>query len=400
VTIEGVTQAPFFLLGAANSTLAASFQVGNTGSPYHTAVFGRRFGVSPPAYQIALFQTFATNVLIESAQFLTLRAIFDVNVISESGAVNFVSQAGSMTFTSVTDMYFVQTGLTSVIKFTPARYFNVSTTYVDFSVSSIGNSIPLEPVTFQDSDGVNFNNTYIFNDGTDPQPLDCGQTGVLIVNDSMVVYGNLTVRGFLYTSNSTSLECPDYSPMPSDERVKQDIREVNTAHAYERITKKMPIKSFRYTDEYLHSPGRAPYIGNATYTGVIAQEVNDDFGYMVSRNKGKLGTRELPDMHSIRPELLYGEIVATLQHVRKLHERLAERVDAMEHRANRFARQAISETRDVLDASLDTGRQALRQLGKEVDKGKAVINSAETQVHRAIGYLHARLERLERAVVG
>lgn len=98
INIFGVTQAPFLKIGEFNSTFPASFQLGDVGSPFSTAVFGRRFGVTPPAYQIALFQTYATNVLIESAQFLTLRSIFDLNVISETGAVNFVSQSGSMTF--------------------------------------------------------------------------------------------------------------------------------------------------------------------------------------------------------------------------------------------------------------------------------------------------------------
>ena len=98
INVFGVTQAPFLKVGEFNSTFPASFQLGDVGSPFSTAVFGRRFGVTPPAYQIALFQTYATNVLIESAQFLTLRSIFDLNVISETGAVNFVSQSGSMTF--------------------------------------------------------------------------------------------------------------------------------------------------------------------------------------------------------------------------------------------------------------------------------------------------------------
>ncbi len=90
--------------------------------------------VTPPAYQIALFQTFATNMLLEAAQFFTIRSILNVDVISETGSVTFTSQAQGIQFTSVTDMTFVQSGLTNAIIMNPARYFNVSTTFVNMAV--------------------------------------------------------------------------------------------------------------------------------------------------------------------------------------------------------------------------------------------------------------------------
>lgn len=384
ITIEGITTAPYFQLGGVNSTLPVTFQVGNTGSPYGTAVFGRRFGVSPPAYQLALFQVYATNVLIEAAQFLTLRSVFDINIISESGAVNFVSQAASMTFNSATDMYFIVSGLTNVMKMAPSVYFNISAIYMDVSVQYISNSIPLQPVRFEDSDGVSFNNTFLFNGGTAAQTYDCGIPGALILNDTVVINGDLILRGTLYASNNYSV-CPFPLPViPSDGRVKRRIREADTAEAYERITKKMPVKSFRYTDEYLSTPGRPPHIGNGTYVGVIAQDMHRDFAYMVSKAPGKVGTRELHDMHHIHPDLLYGEIVATLQHIRKLHERLEDRVEHMERQVSRTAVEAYRRGRSVL--------------GKKLDQGKEVVQSAESQVNKAISFLHSRLERLERSV--
>jgi len=400
INVFGVTQAPFLKVGEFNSTFPASFQVGDVGSPYSTAVFGRRFGVTPPAYQIALFQTYAANVLIESAQFLTLRSIFDLNVISETGAVNFVSQSGSMTFNSVTDMYFIQAGLTNVIKFTPARYFNVSTTYVDFSVATIGNSIPTQPVRFQDSDGVSFNNTFLFNGGNETQPLDCGIYGALILNDNVVINGNLTIRGLLYHSDNYQSCDPPMTTTPSDRRVKHNVQDADTAESYERITKKMPVKRFHYTDEFLKSPGRPPHLTNTSYVGVVAQEVAHDFDYLVSKGKAKIGSMHLPDMHHIHPELLYGELVATLQHVRKLHEKLASRVDHLEFKARRLAQRAANEGEEILDATMETGRQALRQLGKKVEEGREVTHAIDAQVHKAISFLHSRLERLERAVTG
>ena len=398
ILIEGITVAPYLQVGGSNSTLPASFQVGDTGSPYHTAIFGRRFGVTPPAYQLALFQTYATNVLIESAQFLTLRSTFDVNVISETGAVNFVSQSGSMTFNSITDMYFIQQGLANVMKMVPGRSFNVSTTYMDVSVSSILNSIPAQPVRFQDSDGVSFNNTFIYNEGTATQTLDCNVTGALIVDDNMVINGNLTVRGYIFHSDNYT-ECP--MPItPSDGRVKQNIQPADTETAYERITRKMPIHSFRYTDKYLDTPGRPRHLTNGTYVGVIAQQVARDFGYMVSKTKAALGDAHLPDMHHIHPELLYGELVATLQHMRKLHEDLTQRVHAMETKAGHAARSAVDEGRSILDASMETGRHVLARLGRTAEYGEEVAHSAEKQVARALSSFHSRLARLEQRIVG
>lgn len=297
-------------------------------------------------------------------------------------------------------MYFIQTGLTNVIKFTPARYFNVSTTYVDFSVATIGNSIPTQPVRFQDSDGVSFNNTFLFNGGNETQPLDCGIYGALILNDNVVINGNLTIRGLLYHSDNYQSCDPPMTTTPSDLRVKHKVRDADTEESYERITKRMPVKRFHYTQEYLASPGRPPHLTNGSYVGVIAQDVVHDFHYLVSKGKAKIGSLHLPDMHHVHPELLYGEMVATLQHMRKLHEKLSDRVDHLEFKARRLARQAVNEGEAVLDATLDTGRKALTQLGKHVEEGQAIVHSAEHQMHKALSFLHSRLERLERTVLG
>jgi len=299
-----------------------------------------------------------------------------------------------MTFTSVTDMYFVQTALTNVMKFTPARYFNVSTTWIDFSVSSIGNSIPVQPVRFQDSDGVSFNNTFIFNDGSATQPLDCGINGALILNDNVVINGNLTIRGYLYHSDNYQ-QC---NMVPSDRRVKRDIAPAHTERLYERITK-MPLKTFRYTEEYLASHGRPSHLSNTTYVGVIAQEVAKDFEYAVSKGRATVGAMHLPDMHHIHPELLYGEVVGALQHMRHLHEKLAERINRMEQRASRLASEAIKEGSSVMRATAETGKKAIFEMGKQAERGQKAVYSAEDHIQKAISYLHGRLERLERAIV-
>ncbi len=313
-----------------------------------------------------------------------------------------------MTFTSVTDMYFVQTGLTNVMAFTPARYFNVSTTWINFAVSSITNDIPFQPVRFQDTNGVSFNNTFIYNDGSAPQPLDCNISGALIINDNLVVNGNVTIRGYLFTSDNYQ-EC--YVPptttspttAPSDRRVKRDIARANTREAYERITH-MPLKSWMYTPEYLNTRGRPPHLQhNTTYVGVVAQDIARDFGYMVSKGRAALGDSHLPDMHSLHPELLYGEMVGALQHMRSLHEDMERRlqraeatVDTLASKGSRLLRHA---SREVASAFESTGHDALIELGNKVERGEQLAHSATEQIHKAISYLHSRLQRLERAVV-
>lgn len=82
--LEGITVAPVLQIGGPNSTFPATFQLGDIGSTFHVAYFGRRFGVTPPAYQIALFQVYATNVLLESAQFFTIRSVQDINMIRQA----------------------------------------------------------------------------------------------------------------------------------------------------------------------------------------------------------------------------------------------------------------------------------------------------------------------------
>jgi len=312
-----------------------------------------------------------------------------------------------MTFTSVTDMYFVQTGLTNVMKFTPARYFNVSTTWIDFSVSSITNSIPTQPVRFQDTNGVSFNGTYIYNDGGGIQALDCNTTGALIVNDDMVINGNLTVMGYLAVTNNYQ-NCVIITPPPSDARVKRDVRMADTEHLYERVTRKMPIKRWRYTDEYLASKDRARYINNGSYVGVVAQDIAKDFAYLVSKGKAKIGELELPDMHSLHPELLYGEIVGALQHLRKLHEHLERRVNEVEHRASRMAGETLKTGTSALEDLVTRGRLAARQgalathdaMSSAKAEGKELVHGAEYKINKAISYLGSRLERLENMMTG
>jgi len=305
--------------------------------------------------------------------------------------MSFISQSGGITFNSITDMYFIQTGLTNVIKFVPGRYFNVSTTWADFSVSSIGNSLPAQPLRFQDSEGVSFNNTFLFNGGTDPQALDCGVTGALILNDNVVINGNLTIRGSLYYSDNYQNCMAVPTTAPSDARVKHNVREADSAALYERVTRKMPIKSFLYTDEFLKTPGRASHLKNTTYYGVIAQDIVKDFEYAITKGRAKLGSIHLPDMHHIHPELLYGEIVGALQHARKLHEDLSERLEQVEAHLTRTSRMATEGLKSAAERLQEAGRQAR-------DSGQTVVHSAEDKIHKALGFLHARLERLERAV--
>ena len=247
---------------------------------------------------------------------------------------------------------------------------------------------------FQDSEGVSFNNTFLFNGGTEPQALDCGVTGALILNDNVVINGNLTVRGSIYASDNYQ-SC--MMIMPSDARVKHQVRGVDKAKLYDRITN-MPLKTFRYTDEYLNSHGRPAHLRNTTYVGVIAQEIAKDFEYAVSKTSAKIGAFHLPDMHHIHPELLFGEVVGALQHMRHLHEQIVHRVHALEGQASRLASETVKESGAVLRATMATGRKAMQEMSKQAERGHEAVTSVDTHIHKALSYLNERIRRLERAV--
>lgn len=87
-------------------------------------------------------------------------------------------------------------------------------------------------------------------------------------------------------------------------------------------------KEFTYTHEYQKSD---PSVKNVSYVGLIAQEVEKDFGYMVSKIKRAVGGVVHHDFHVISPQLLYGEIIGALQHMNKLHEVVKQRLVDAEH---------------------------------------------------------------------
>jgi hypothetical protein len=117
---------PFLKIGQSGSTFGAYFQFGDVGTISHIAYFGKRFGTVPPAYQISLFQTFATTVLIEAAQFLTMRSVFQVDFIAETGSMGFTASMGGMTFSSAQTISISQTSLSQTILIASAGFTNIT----------------------------------------------------------------------------------------------------------------------------------------------------------------------------------------------------------------------------------------------------------------------------------
>ena len=113
-------------IGRSGSTFGAYFQFGDVGTISHVAYFGKRFGTVPPAYQISLFQTFATTVLIEAANFLTMRSVFQLDFIAETGSMGFTASMGGMTFSSAQGISLTQTSLSQTILIASAGFVNVT----------------------------------------------------------------------------------------------------------------------------------------------------------------------------------------------------------------------------------------------------------------------------------
>lgn len=135
--VQGVTMAPVFKVGGLGSVFGATFQLGQTGSNFHQAYFGKRFGLSPTAYKTAIFQTWATTVLIEASNFFTLRSQQSLDVIAETGTLTLRSQGGAVEITALTDIVVSQSGLSNTISFSAAGSFGVQATTVGVQSDTI-----------------------------------------------------------------------------------------------------------------------------------------------------------------------------------------------------------------------------------------------------------------------
>jgi hypothetical protein len=88
---------------------------------------------------------------------------------------------------------------------------------------------------------------------------------------------------------------------------------------YRRIMR-VPVKRFKYTEAYERDPTNHVK-ANTNYYGVVAQEIAHVFDYVVHKSDHA----GIADFHSIRPELLYGEMIGAMQHMARRLRRL-ERV--------------------------------------------------------------------------
>lgn len=486
-SVQGVTQAPRFNVGAANSTFAASFQVGSIGSTAHTAIFGRRFGVTPPNYRIALLEVWSTTVLIQASHFLTLRSAQSLDLIAETGTVTIASSAGRTQITAANDLILTSGGLTNTLALLGSNTINVtspivriqaptvemfngatkwfstntarSTTctappitqdltrqsnsmgvdlvmqtypspgtaaarimsnssdgfltvgpnvqicgdtfrssstllilqndtakHIHLNALTLSNSLASMPVTFVDGEGVDFKGTHIFNSATANHTLDCGITGAVIIDDTVLIRGNLYVTGTV----TPSVACP------SDRRFKRDIQHAPLERAYDRIMG-VPIKQWRYTDTYQRSN---PTVKNTTYFGVVAQDVAKSFHYLVDIVKEyRMGNTTMKDAHFVRPELLYGELVGAFQHMGAIHNRLKERIHTLEERLEHALSSSSKRVRKIgarVKRLWKRGKQRERDLVDQILKtGKEGAHIAQETLLNVVSVLHNRLVHLE-----
>ncbi len=314
----------------------------------------------------------------------------------------------------------------------------------------------INPVRFSDVDGADFKDTFIYNSGINAPALgrayikdengflvdapNTTLTGELIVGGDTDITGTLTVNGTgphtiigptvvtgtfgvtglsTFTGNmlitgdlqvtgtingGTAVTSP--SCCTSDARAKTAVKNVDTSKALDRLVNKMHVKEFRYTPEYQASDRN---VKNATYFGVIAQEVKDDFDYMVDTVKRKVGQVVHHDFHVIRPELLYGEIVGAVQHIHKMHTDLKARVESLEKQAmEKFGpvREKLSTfenmaAQKVYDASAKVSELELAAEERLVElktAAKARLSQMKRGANKGTSIVHdmyARLARLE-----
>ncbi len=169
--------------------------------------------------------------------------------------------------------------------------------------------------------GVDLFNTPLVNQGN-ADLSGCGVPGLTMLNNTVIV-GNLSVIGNI-RATSTILGSATIGTCVSDVRVKKDIADVEPTDALQRILK-LPVKAFKYKDEFVHEMEGTLKKG-ATYVGVMAHDLEHDFGYAVRRMKQKVGDTLMHDMAQVDPHLLYGEIVAGIQGLHSIHKQTVQKL--------------------------------------------------------------------------
>lgn len=194
------------------------------------------------------------------------------------------------------------------------------------NVGAIHNGQLNEPLRFNDPHGYDFNcgttvNGGLFNSDVLGHPNDCGQTGALIIRDSLTVTGTIIHSGI--------------SSCFSDARAKTHIRSASLDDSFRRVMQ-IPVKLFRYTDQFLTSGGHGG-VKNTTYVGVVAQDIEKDFGYAVNEIRKRFADGTVhEDFRAFRPELLYGDIIAAFQHGENLRKEMAAKIADLESKLERL----------------------------------------------------------------
>lgn len=153
-------------------------------------------------------------------------------------------------------------------------------------------------------------------------PVQIGQN--LTVFGDILSYGDIFSRG---TISSLGGCCT------SDVRVKQDIVDLPRTQAFRRIMR-LKIKKFKYTDAYQKHDLS---VKNVSYIGVLAQDVAHEFSYMVSKVKKTVSGVNYTDFHTLRPELIYGEVVAAMQHMHSVFDMRIQALEEFYHEKKKAA---------------------------------------------------------------
>jgi len=395
--VYGQTIAPYVKIGEYGSPKTASLQVGDVGSASHYVRLGKRSGLN--AYMMNTLETYSYTALLEANQFFTIRSVVNMDLITETGLLTITSETGPLQIKSFQDMFIDQSGSTGGMYFSSTSNINMTapawTTFSDFylltgstnkwlssnpyytyrcctqydvtDTMNITMTITNDDALFQDNSThsqyvwtdlvmktsasepsrdvrIIANNTqrtvsvmpnlnvpgYIINEG-ELDLAGCGAqwTGSVFVNDTLVVNGNTLIKGTL-TQSGMSMACP------SDERFKKNKKIANPKQCLKRMNA-LRIHSFTYDDDVVRQSG-GKLKKDATYYGVMAQQIEEDFGYLVQKSEQHVNGMIVKDFLTLHPELMYGEIAGAIQQLTKLHHAMQEKFEALERMTTKMHR--------------------------------------------------------------
>lgn len=260
----------------------------------------------------------------------------------------------------------------------------------------ITNGSPVFGLTFNDAQGADFVDTVIYNSGTSG-PLDCNDPDGFIVSNGtlytnlmepispatqILLTGDLAITSDLYTNDirprtgstvtltgnllvtgsisaTTCLGC-----ITSDERVKQNVREVDPRTDLEMILALPRRVAFEYTKAYSATDRQAAL--HKTHHGFVAQELERVFPQAVVNTNHTLDNGvHLTDFRRV----LYDRVIPlTTGAIKQLH--IQQHLTEMKHEILKKEHEILTAAHEQLQKEVATLRQAVMHL---LDRIKAEI---------------------------